>query len=236
LGDEIEALARENVVAAYNSPYTADLPDWAIPPHRKWLSDRANLWVVGYNTDKVKNADLPATYDGFADPKWKGRIAIESSDQDWMWGVIDYLGEARGLELFRKLSAMKPEMRLGHALLANLIAAGEVPVGLTTYSGLADSLRKKGGPIDWVAVEPLVGRPQAVGLAARAQHPNAALLFADFILSPEGQRLLNSMDRVPASRHETTLLNKFKYQMVDPIKWVNESAKWEKLFAELFMK
>jgi hypothetical protein len=41
---------------------------------------------------------------------------------------------------------------------------------------------------------------------------------------------------VPSSRRETTLLNKFKYQMVDPIKWVDESAKWEKLFHELFMK
>ena len=51
-----------------------------------------------------------------------------------------------------------------------------------------------------------------------------------------GLNVLNSLDRVPSSRRETTLLNKFKHQMVDPIKWVDESAKWEKLFAELFMK
>jgi len=233
---EIEALGRENVVAPYHTPHLADLPEWAVPPHRKWYSDRANLWVVAYNTNKVKKAEIPASYDGFAEPKWKGRIAIESSDQDWMYGVINYLGEPRGLELFRKLSALRPEMRLGHALLANLIAAGEVQVGLTVYSGNADSLKNKGGPIDWVAVEPIIGRPQAVGLARSAPHPNAALLFADFILSPEGQKLLNELDRVPASRKQTTLLNKFKYQMVDPIKWVDESAKWEKLFHEMFMK
>ena len=233
---EIEALGRENVVAPYHTPHLADLPEWAVPPHRKWYSDRANLWVVAYNTNKVKKDEIPASYDSFAEPKWKGRIAIESSDQDWMYGVINYLGEPRGLELFRKLSALRPEMRLGHALLANLIAAGEVQVGLTVYSGNADSLKNKGGPIDWVAVEPIIGRPQAVGLARSAPHPNAALLFADFILSPEGQKLLNELDRVPASRKQTTLLNKFKYQMVDPIKWVDESAKWEKLFHEMFMK
>jgi iron(III) transport system substrate-binding protein len=233
---EIEALGRENVVAPYHTPHLADLPEWAVPPHRKWYSDRANLWVVAYNTNKVKKDEIPASYDGFAEPKWKGRIAIESSDQDWMYGVINYLGEPRGLELFRKLSALRPEMRLGHALLANLIAAGEVQVGLTVYSGNADSLKNKGGPIDWVAVEPIIGRPQAVGLARSAPHPNAALLFADFILSPEGQKLLNELDRVPASRKQTTLLNKFKYQMVDPIKWIDESAKWERLFHELFMK
>src|SRR5262245_18130699 len=49
---EIEALARQDVVVAFDSPYLADLPPWAIPPHRRWFSDRANLWVTGYNTGK----------------------------------------------------------------------------------------------------------------------------------------------------------------------------------------
>ena len=151
-----------------------------------------------------------------------------------MYGVINFLGEERGIELFRKLSALKPDMRMGHALLAELIAAGEVPVGLTVYSGNADSIKKKGGPIDWVAVEPIVGRPQALAVAKTAPHPNAALLFADFVLSPEGQKLLNALDRVPSSKTQTTLLDKYKYVMVDPIKWLDESPKWEKLWNELF--
>ena len=44
---EVEALAREQVVAQFNSPSLADLPPWAIPSHRRWFGDRANLWVVG---------------------------------------------------------------------------------------------------------------------------------------------------------------------------------------------
>ena len=139
------------------------------------------------------------------------------------------------MEFFRKLSALKPDMRLGHALLAELIAAGEVPVGLTVYSGNADSVKKKGAPVEWVAVEPIVGRPQAVSVAAKAPHPNAALLFNDFLLSPDGQKLLNELDRNPASKSQTTLLTKYKYSMVDPIKWLDESAKWEKLWKELFL-
>jgi iron(III) transport system substrate-binding protein len=233
---EVEALARENVVAEYETAHAKDLPDWAIPAHRKWYSDRANLWVVAFNTNKVKKEEIPATYEGFADPKWKGRIAIESSDQDWMYAVVNFMGEQRGMEFFRKLSAIRPEMRLGHALLAQLIGAGEIQVGLTVYSGNADSIKNKGGPVDWVAVEPIVGRPQAVGLAKNAPHPNAGLLFADFILSPEGQKVLNDLDRVPSSKTQQTLLNKFKYTMVDPIKWTDESAKWEKLFHELFLQ
>lgn len=232
---EVEALAREGVVAEYFSPHFKDFPDWALPAHHKWTSARANLWVVAFNTNKAKREEIPATYEGFADPKWRGRIGIESTDQDWMYAVVQFLGEQRGMDLFRKLAALKPDMRLGHALLAELIGAGEVPVGLTVYSGNADSLKKKGAPVDWVAVEPIVGRPQAVAVSSRAPHPNAALLFADYLLSPEGQKVLNDLDRNPASRTQTTLLTKYKLSMVDPIKWFDEAAKWEKLWKELFL-
>src|SRR5882672_5259563 len=231
---EVEALGREGVVAEYFSPHFKDFPDWALPAHHKWTSARANLWIVAFNTNKVKREDIPKTYDGFADPKWRGRIGIESTDQDWMYAVIQFLGEERGMETFRKLSALKPDLRLGHALLAELIAAGEVPIGLTVYSGNADSIKKKGGPIDWVAVEPIVGRPQAIAVAKTAPHPNAALLFTDFVLSPEGQKLLNTLDRVPASKTQTTLLDKYKFVMVDPIKWLDASSQWEKIWRELF--
>jgi iron(III) transport system substrate-binding protein len=233
---EIETLGREGVVAAFHSAHAADFPDWAVPKHRRWYSDRANLWVVAFNTNKVKKEDIPKTYEGFADPKWKGRIAIESSDQDWMYAVIRFMGDKPGMEYFRKLSALRPDMRAGHALLAQLIAAGELQVGLTVYSGNADSIKKRGGPIDWVPAEPIVGRPQGIGVARNAAHPNAALLFAEFVLSPEGQKILNDLDRNPSSKREQTLLTKFKYQMVDPMIWVDEASKWEKLWQELFLK
>ena len=233
---EVEALAREQVVAEFDSPHVADLPAWAIPSHRRWFSDRANLWVTGYNTAKVKREELPATLDGFADPKWKGRLALEATDSDWMYGVIQYMGEERGLAFFRKFAALKPEMRKGHVLVAQLVAAGELPVCLTIYSGNAESIKEKGGPIDWLAVEPLVGRPQALALAKNAPHPHAALLFADFILSAEGQKLLADMGRVPSSRTQKTLLDQHKSVMIDPIKWIDEAPKWRKVWNELFLQ
>ena len=233
---EVEALGREQVVAEFFSPYLADLPDWAKPPHRRWASDRANLWVTGYNTGKVKRDDLPSTLEGFADPKWKGRISLEATDSDWMYGVVNFMGEAPGLEFFRKLAALKPEMRKGHVLVAQLVAAGELTVCLTVYSGNANSIKSKGGPIDWMAVEPLVGRPQALGVAKNAPHPHAALLFVDFVLSPEGQKLLADMGRVPASRTQKTLLDQHKHVMVDPIKWTDDAPKWEKIWNELFLR
>jgi iron(III) transport system substrate-binding protein len=233
---EIEVLAREQIVAQFDSPHLADLPAWAVPGHRRWFSDRTNLWVTGFNTGKVKREELPAALEGFVDPKWRGRLSLEATDSDWMYGVVNFMGEARGLEFFRQLSALKPEMRKGHILVAQLVAAGELSVCLTVYSGNAESIKSKGGPIDWVAVEPLVGRPQAVAIAKNAPHPHAALLFADFILSPEGQKLLADMGRVPSSRTQKTLLDRHKHVMIDPIKWADEAPKWEKIWSGLFLK
>jgi spermidine/putrescine-binding protein len=134
---EVEALAREQVVAPFDSPHLGDLPAWAIPSHRRWFSDRANLWVTGYNTTRIKREELPAAVEGFADPNWKGRLSIEATDSDWMYGVVNFMGEQRGLDFFRKLATLKPEMRKGHILVAQLVAAGELPVCLTIYSGRA---------------------------------------------------------------------------------------------------
>jgi iron(III) transport system substrate-binding protein len=233
---EVEALAREEVVAQFNSPHSADLPPWAVPAHRRWYSDRANVWVVGYNTAKTKPEELPPELDGFADERWKARLSLEATDADWMYGVVNFMGQERGLDFFRRLSALRPQMRKGHILVAQLVAAGELPLCLTIYSGNADSIKAKGGPIDWRAVEPLIGRPQAIAVAKNAPHPAAALLFADFILSPDGMKMLNDMGRVPSSRTQKTLLDQYRHAMIDPIQWIDAAPKWEKLWNELFLK
>jgi len=56
------------------------------------------------------------------------------------------------------------------------------------------------------------------------------------VLSPEGQKLLGDMGRIPSSRTQKTLLDQYKYVMVDPIKSLAEAPKWEGLWTELFLK
>jgi len=235
-GPEMEMLAREKLLGEFHSPYLADLPSAAIPPHRTWFPDRMNYFVVGYNTAKVQRSEIPATYEGFLDPKWKGRIGLEATDAEWMATLIKTWGEAKGLDFFRRLAAMKPDMRKGHILLAELVAAGEVPVGLTMYNSNIESLKRKGAPIDFVPVQPVAARAQGIGVAKQAPHPNAALLFADFVLSPEGQRLFESMGRVPASTKVKSHLNNFPFTLEEPATVLDESAKWEKLWDDLFLR
>jgi len=234
-GPEMENLAREKVFVPFHTPYLADLPPASIPSHRLWLPDRMNFFVVAYNTTKVRKEELPSSYLGFADPKWKGRIGIEATDAEWMATLIKTWGEAKGMDFFRKLSAMKPDVRKGHVLLAELVAAGEVPVGLTMYNSNIVSLKRKGAPIDFVPVQPVAARPQGIGAARQAPHPHAALLFIDFVLSPEGQRLFESMGRVPASTKVKSELNNFPFTLIEPATVLEEAPKWEKLWNDLFI-
>jgi len=230
---ELEALARERVLAQFFSPHMADIPSWGVPLHRMWISDRVDFFVVAFNTTKVRREELPATYEGFLDPRWRGRIGLEATDQEWLAGLAKYWGEKRALDFFRGLVAMKPDVRKGHVLLSEMVAAGEVPVSLTNYASNADSMKRRDKPIDWKPIEPVIGRPQAIGLAANAPHPNAGLLFADFVLSPEGQRLFHSMGRYPSSRKAESVRVAFPYLMLDPIALIDEDEKWLKLWNEL---
>jgi len=235
-GPEMEMIAREKLLGELRSAYLTDLPATAIPAHRTWFPDRMNFFVVGYNTAKVKRAEIPSTYEGFADAKWKGRIALEATDSEWMATLIKTTPGNKGADLVRKIAALQPALRKGHVLLASLVAAGDVPVGLAMYNSNIETLKRKGAPIDYVPVQPVVARPQGIGVARNAPHPNAAALFAEFVLSPEGQQLFESMGRVPASTKIKSEFNDFPFVVIDPVTVLDEATKWDKQWNELFVR
>jgi iron(III) transport system substrate-binding protein len=84
-------------------------------------------------------------------------------------------------------------------------------------------------------VQPVIAQPLGIGLARRAPHPHAALVFADFVLSPEGQALFESLGRPPASRKVKTALGQFDAVMMDPAVELDDNAKWEKIWNSLFL-
>jgi len=235
-GPEMEMLAREGLFGELKSPYLADLPPAAIPKHRQWIPDRLNFFVVGFNTQKVRRDELPKDYRGFLDPKWKGRLGVEATDSEWMATLVKRWGEKDGFDYFRKLADMRPDVRKGHVLLAELIAAGEIPVGLTVYNSNAESFKRKGAPIDWVPVQPVVARAQGIAILKNAPHREASRAFVDFVLSPEGQELFNSMGRVPVSTRVKTHLNQFEYTLVDPATVLDEQEKWTREWDKLFIQ
>src|SRR5438874_4165118 len=235
-GPEMEAMHREQLLEEFFSPHFKDLPPAAFPRHRHYVADRFNFFTIAYNTNLVKANEVPDTYEDLIHPRFVGRVGIEASDVDWFGAVVKAMGEEKGLAFFRKLAAARPEIRSGHTLMAELVASGEVPLAATIYNHNAERLVVKGAPIKWKALTPTFGRPNAVAVAKRAQRPHAALLFADFMLSLEGQNLIKERNRVPASPKVDTQLNKFPYEMIDPALILDEADKWEKRWSELFLK
>ena len=186
-----EAVRRENLLQAVTSPAQAGLVDGALPPHREWVGATIDMLVASYNTSKIKPEDLPKSYQDLLDPRWKGQLGVESEDQDWYAVLVQKLGEDQGRQLFRKLVDTNGiSVRKGHSLLTQLVATGEVPLALTTYNYKPAQLKRDGAPIGYFSIPPAIGYFRGTGVFRQAPHPHAALLYYDFMLSEEAQKIL----------------------------------------------
>jgi iron(III) transport system substrate-binding protein len=226
----LEPLHRENLLQEVTSPAFADIIPAAIAPHRQWTAVYLNTIVQAYNTYLVDKASLPRSYYDLLRPGWKGKLGIEAEDFDWFAQVVAELGEGQGLRLFRDIVASNGiSVRKGHNLLTNLVAAGEVPFALTVYGFLAEQMKRKGAPLDWLVIPPAVARATAEGIARNAAHPHAATLFFDFMIG-DGQQILASRHFVTVSRKVDTPFNTNQLKLIDSSAMLDHARKWQDLY------
>src|SRR5256886_14067434 len=95
------------------SPPFRDIPREAVPRHGHYAPDNLLFFVMGYNTKLVKPQDVPKSYEDLLQPRWSGNFGIEASDVIWFAAVAKAMGEEKGLAYFRKLAAMRPQIRSG---------------------------------------------------------------------------------------------------------------------------
>ena len=233
---ELEALHREKLLVAVKSPFHADLIPQAVPAHHEWVASRLNVFVHAYNTNKIKKEDRPKTYQDLLQPKWRGKLGIEASDEDWFATLVSALGEEKGLKLFRDISASNGfSVRKGHTLLTNLVAAGDVPFALTVYNFTAEQMKQKGAPLEWYVMQPAVARANGLAVARQAPHPHAAILYYDFMISEEGQQILAKRDFVTTSTKIKTPFGQTPLKLVDPVQMLDENEKWTRLYDEIIV-
>ncbi len=231
-GFALETLRREKLLQEVRSPFLADLIPEALGPQAQWVGTRVSIFVGVYNTRLVKKESLPGSYEELRNPAYKGMLGIEADDDDWFGSVVGLIGEEKGLKLFRDIVATNGmSVRKGHTLLTNLVAAGEVPIGLTVFMQNADVARKAGAPVDWFLIPPTIARANAIAMAKRAPHPNAALLFYDFMLS-DGQQIMLGREFVPTSRKISSVLSRISVNFVPPDVVLDQGAKWQKLYRD----
>lgn len=190
-------------------------------------------FVIGYNTNLVKPSQAPRDWPDLLDPKWKGKLAMDEDEVEWFASMLDYYGREKGMGFMQALARQEPQLRRGHTLLSKLLSAGDFPLAIV-HAQEMDQGRKRGEPVDWVrTLDPVVTSPSEIAIAAKAPHPDAAMLLVDFILSPEGQSIIRDRGRVPAAD--------VKAQANMKIQWVNPDLsrdfdRYEKEFRETFAR
>ncbi len=231
------------LMASFNPPEARNIMESAHGPEGRWYGVYANYNSPAYNTNLVKPADLPKTYEGFLEKKdWVGRVAIEGTDNEWMNAIFTQYGADKGKKLIQDLVAtLKPVVLDGHLAAGRQVAAGEYAVLLNQYTMLTLNLKLAGAPTDFWAMDPVALFFGRVAINPKAPHPKAALLAANFMLSAEAQAFAAKTGRIP-TRPDTPAnppdaVPKLTAAKVLPIALSGDQVKAsQKLFDELFGK
>ena len=232
-GPEMEALHNEGLLQRVDSPVQADLLAETVPAHHEWMPQFLSVFVQAYNTNAVKRAELPKRYDDLLDPKWKGKLGVEANDSEWYCGLEKALGRERTARLFRDIVDRNGwSVRSGHSLLTNLVVSGEVPLGLTVYSYMIEQAKQKGAPVDWFAIDPVIGRSNGIGISKKPRHPNAALLFYEYMLT-DVQPLIVKMNYLSPVKKLATTIPGATIHYVDVSASRAEVERCENAFGEL---
>jgi iron(III) transport system substrate-binding protein len=189
-------------------PYQSEYRDNVRPQGQmeNWTADRFNAFVVGWNTDVVPAGEEPKSFEDLADPRWKGKLAMEIGDVDWYASLTRYwLDHGKSQEevdeLFAKIAA-NAKVAKGHTATSELLSAGQYGVFISAYTQNIDAQKAKGAPVAWrpadgAPVQPVTLRANGFGLMKQATHPAAAVLFADFLLT-DGQAALDEAHYIPS--------------------------------------
>ena len=234
-GREMESLHRERLLQAVKSPVISELVPQAVIGHGEWMGTRLNIISAAYNTNLIKKEDVPRGYEDLLDQRYKGKLGIEAEDEDWLATIVTGMGEEKGLKLFRDIVLRNGvSVRKGHTLLVNLVASGEVPFALTTYSYKARQLKVAGAPIELLGLAPSVARVNGVGVAPKAAHPHAAVLFFDFLIGIEGQKILQDLEFYPTNNRVSELPKELHVEFSNSAQMLDQKEKWTKLYREIF--
>jgi iron(III) transport system substrate-binding protein len=188
----------------------------------------------------VAEKDRPKDWPDLLDPKWKGKIGMDEEEFEWYGTLVDYWGREKAGKFIRAFAAQQPQLRRGHSLLAQLLAAGEFPAAIV-FPFEIEQLKQKGAQVDWSATsDPIVTSINVIALSTKAPHTNAGKLLINYILSEEGQTIIKNVSRVPlrpgikptmAKLDQSTL--KIHYVPSDMFRKI---AEYEKEFRDLFWK
>jgi ABC-type Fe3+ transport system substrate-binding protein len=212
-----------------------------------YATDCLTLAVMGYNTKLLKPDEAPKSYADLLDPKWKGRMAWNvqpsvSAGQGLVGSILIAWGEEKARAYLAKLAKqdITPLLVSGRQVL-DLVITGEYPIGLQIFNNHAYISASKGAPVDWIKMQPPLITFAVMSVPKGAPSPNAGKLLIDYIVSPEGQRIIADAGELPVhpgvKPRDPTLIPDgvtFKGSFLTPEELDKELVTWTKIFDEYF--
>jgi iron(III) transport system substrate-binding protein len=233
-GTMLTILNGQSILAPYEPPARARL----VPGSSQdgWTADRINTFVVAWNTDRVSADERPRAWEDLAEPRWRGKIGLESGDFDWYKGLRDYwIASGRSEEetdrLFEAI-ARNAVVVTGHSLVLQLLASGEIDVVASAFRNQAESTAEEGAPVAWKPpVEPVFTRAGGVAVVRGTTHPAAALLFCEWLLD-EGQTVVAEVGRDP-TRRDLTVTRGIEQRVIDVVELAESQRAWLERYEDL---
>jgi len=190
----MQLLKKEHMFARYVSPESRNFPD-AVKDPDGMLSPIYRMVIVGilYNTKLVKPEEAPKSLEDLLKPRFQGKWVMPDPSRHFTTGAwlnnFDKLYGKNAMAMIQKLAAAKPILVESFIPSAQKIISGEAEAGIT-YLKYVHIFGKDGAPLDYARLPEYLADGHHVGIQAKAPHPNAARLFEDFFISPDGMKIL----------------------------------------------
>jgi ABC-type Fe3+ transport system substrate-binding protein len=222
------------------------------PPEYKdkdgyWIATNLYVLTPAFNTSLVPPGTEPKTYADLLDPKWRGKMAFavslsSSAATGFIGTVLDEMGEDKGMAYLRQLSRQRVAgIDTSARQVLDQVIAGEFAIALQIFNHHAVISAKQGAPVKWIPMEPATGVLSVVAIPKNAPHPNAAKLFEEFLISPEGQKLYRDAAYLPADPNFAALDpalkpegGKFRSRFFTPEETSEKLPRWKRVYDEIF--
>lgn len=181
---------KEGISYPYSTPDVKRYVRGSYDPNGQWYTMYMLSIALAYNRNMVKPNEAPRSYQDLLDPKWKGAMLFDPEAAYVMAAMEQTWGKEKARDYLARLAKQNLIFRRGTTLTTQLIAAGEQPIAIAVNAETAAAVRDKGAPLGFSVLSPRIIKPNGFFVAKKAPHPYAALLFTDWTLSEEGQKVL----------------------------------------------
>ncbi len=167
----------------------------------------ANRYMLR-NTEMVKPEEIKS-YRELTRPQWKGKLVLQDANLggSGLWFITllseDLWGREETLAFLKELKKLDVAITNDVRLQVEWVARGKYALAVAPRLPAAYEFMNVGAPISLVRTPEgsLISRSGGgVSLASKAAHPNAAIVFVNWLLSQEGQTVYNKADLSPSAR------------------------------------